>query len=226
MAEPLVTWTLAPTIELPVPAGFYLTCGKRIFDTVLIVATIPLWLPVYLLIASVNLLMENPPVHYRCTRLGRGGREFSLRKFRTMSRDADAVLPSLLNACPVSTHEFTLYQKMKKDPRVTRVGKILRRLSLDELPQVWNVLRGEMSLVGPRPVTAAEWVGNYGPAAQCVFSVRPGMTGLWQVSGRSLLQYEERISLDLNYVKTCSLRGDLVILFRSISAVTKGRGAF
>lgn len=221
----LVDWGQSVTGVVPA-RGLYLSTGKVALDTLLILLTSFLWIPLYGFLAAVNLLLEGRPIHYRGTRLGRDGREFSVLKFRTMTQGAEANLQAILAASAEQDDEFSQYQKMQRDPRVTRFGGKLRRLSLDELPQLWNVLRGQMSLVGPRPVTKSEWLDNYGDAAPQVFSVRPGMTGLWQVSGRSLLSYPERVALDLQYVDRCGLRTDLKILFRSISAVARGRGAF
>lgn len=222
---PTAEWTAAGATAVWRPTGFYCTAGKRILDTFLILISAPLWLPLYIFISLGNMLASGFPVHYRCTRKGRNGFTISVLKFRTMGKEADAELNLLSNSIEYG-EEFSRYRKMQRDPRVTRFGRVLRRLSLDELPQVWQVLRGEMSLVGPRPVTDPEWVNDYGDTASRVFSIRPGMTGLWQVSGRSLLSYDERVALDLQYVEFCSIKVDLAILFRSISAVVRGRGAF
>ena len=144
-----------------------------------------------------------------------------------MCTNADLVLHELLDRDPAARAEWTRSHKLKRDPRISRVGRILRTTSLDELPQLWNVLRGEMSLVGPRPVTEAEVRNWYEPrggvAAYC--SVRPGITGLWQVSGRSGTTYEHRVELDCRYVNDLSLTNDIRILFRTVGAVMRQDGA-
>jgi len=194
---------------------------KRWLDVVgaaaLFVISLPLWLPIALAIK----FEDGGPVFYRFRVLGLGGRPFDAYKFRTMVEDADRHLredPGLWQA-------FQREYKLEGDPRITRVGRWLRRLSLDELPQCLNVLRGEMSLVGPRPFAPYE-AERYGPWLERRLSVKPGLTGLWQVSGRHELSYEERVRLDLEYIDRWSLWLDLRILFRTVPAVLSQRGAF
>jgi lipopolysaccharide/colanic/teichoic acid biosynthesis glycosyltransferase len=146
-------------------------------------------------------------------------------KFRTMRVDADEVLKELLKRCPVSRQEWERDFKLRDDPRVTRVGSILRKLSLDELPQLFNVLRGEMSIVGPRPIVDAE-VGRYGIHFPDYCSVNPGLTGLWQISGRNDVSYEERVYLDSLYARGKTLSGDLVIILKTVPAVLFARGSY
>jgi exopolysaccharide production protein ExoY len=165
-----------------------------------------------LLVATAAILLTSPgPILYRHQRCGRGGVDFDCLKLRTMVADADLLIARDSTLAAAYQREY----KLADDPRVTVVGRIMRRTSIDELPQLWNVLRGEMSLVGPRPVTRAEYETKYGQAAATVFSVRPGVTGLWQVSGRSSLPYHQRVALDLRYVQTRSLTEDLKIMAKT-----------
>jgi lipopolysaccharide/colanic/teichoic acid biosynthesis glycosyltransferase len=160
-------------------------------------------------------------VLYRQRRVGKDGVEFEMLKFRSMRRDADRLRDELISKNEATGPLF----KMRKDPRVTRVGRILRRTSLDELPQIINVLRGEMSLVGPRPPLPAE-VRLYEEWQTARLRARPGMTGLWQVSGRSEVPFNDMVRLDLHYVRNWSLGLDLEIMLRTIPAVVANRGAY
>jgi lipopolysaccharide/colanic/teichoic acid biosynthesis glycosyltransferase len=158
-------------------------------------------------------------------RIGRGGRPFRCLKFRTMTKDADKVLVELIARDPTLARQWELNFKLDVDPRITRVGKFLRKTSLDELPQLFNVLRGEMSLVGPRPVVADELTRYYGADVFYYRLVRPGITGLWQVNGRSQTSYERRVFLDAWYVRNWNLWTDLVILFNTVPTAILGTGA-
>jgi lipopolysaccharide/colanic/teichoic acid biosynthesis glycosyltransferase len=177
-------------------------------------------LPVFIVIGLLVVLDDGWPVIYRRRVLGTTG-EFDAFKFRTMVRDAD----SILAANPALKAEFERNFKLKDDPRITRVGAFLRKLSLDELPQLFNVLRGQMSLVGPRMITAAE-LHKYGPYKQLLLSVKPGLTGYWQVRGRQNVSYEERVRMDLHYLGTWSLNLDIKILFETPVKALKREGAF
>ncbi|WP_240756653.1 sugar transferase [Roseicella aquatilis] len=181
--------------------------------------------PLFLLLALL-IRADGGPALYAHERVGRGGRRFGCLKFRSMVVDSQARLAALLDADPAARAEWEATRKLKDDPRVTRIGRILRATSLDELPQLINVLRGEMSLVGPRPVVAAELAEHYGAAAEAYLSVRPGVTGLWQVSGRSDTSYAARVALDAEYARTASLRTDLRILSRTPMVVLSRRGAY
>jgi exopolysaccharide production protein ExoY len=173
-------------------------------------------------IAAIAIKLSSPgPVLYSQLRCGRGGEPFRCWKLRTMVAGAD----NYLAETPELRDAFEKSWKVHGDPRVTRVGAVLRRISLDEVPQFWNVLLGQMSLVGPRPVVRDELISMYGDAAWTVVSVKPGLTGLWQVRGRSALSYPERVSLDLLYVQKRSAMFDLLILLRTPVAVLSGRGA-
>lgn len=182
--------------------------------------------PVLLTVAVAIWVCDGHPVFYRHARLGWRGRTFGCLKLRTMRRDGDALLRDLLARSPEARAEWAATRKLKDDPRVLgAVGHFLRRWSLDELPQLWNVLRGDMSLVGPRPIVADELV-HYDAQAHWYFTVRPGLTGLWQVGGRSDAGYPTRVALDVQYAKAPSLRRDLAILWRTGFAVLACRGAY
>jgi Undecaprenyl-phosphate galactose phosphotransferase WbaP len=170
-------------------------------------------------------LSSRGPVFYGQVRVGRDRRPFRAWKFRSMVADADAILAGYLAAHPELQAEWDRDRKLKNDPRVTWIGRILRRTSLDELPQLWNVLRGEMSLVGPRPIVEDE-VPRYGERFPLYAKVRPGMTGMWQVSGRSDTSYAERVAFDCYYVRTWSPWLDLVLMARTVRVVLAGKGAY
>jgi lipopolysaccharide/colanic/teichoic acid biosynthesis glycosyltransferase len=164
------------------------------------------------------------PIFYVQKRLGRRYRRFGCIKFRTMELDADRRLADLLASSPTLRAEFAQDHKLRRDPRITPVGQLLRVTSLDELPQLINILLGEMSVVGPRPIVQAE-VPRYGPSMDAVLSVRPGLTGLWQVSGRNNIDFEEWMRLDLRYIDDWSLWLDAKILMKTLPAVIFKTGA-
>ncbi len=198
---------------------------KRVLDVALVVLALPSLLLVCLLLALWLRLDSRGPVLFGQRRVGRRGAHFTAWKFRTMRPNAEREFAAYLAAHPEAEAEWTLKRKLRADPRVTAPGRLLRRLSLDELPQVWNVLRGEMSLVGPRPVMPDE-LAFYADKGHLYTRVRPGITGLWQVSGRSALSYGERVKLDSYYARNWSLWLDLVILSRTAVTVLRGRGAY
>ena len=162
---------------------------------------------------------------YGQTRIGYHGRTFRCWKFRSMVTDADAVLARVLSTSREAREEWERDHKLKVDPRITLVGRFLRSTSLDELPQLWNVVRGEMSLVGPRPIVVAE-VGRYGSRFHDYCTCRPGITGLWQVSGRNDVSYRRRVAIDTLYARTRSFRMDVSILARTLPAVLMRRGSY
>jgi lipopolysaccharide/colanic/teichoic acid biosynthesis glycosyltransferase len=164
-------------------------------------------------------------VIYKHRRVGRGGQMFSCLKFRTMVPNADQVLRELLTSSPELQAEWVRDHKLRNDPRVTRLGRFLRRTSLDELPQLWNVLRGEMSLVGPRPVVREELL-RYGRNVGTYLAAKPGITGLWQVTGRNNTDYRRRVVLDTYYVRNQNLLLDLYILVKTTGVVLGGSGAY
>jgi Undecaprenyl-phosphate galactose phosphotransferase WbaP len=162
---------------------------------------------------------------YTQERIGKDGRRFRTYKFRTMAADADERLAALLESSEEARREWEASHKLKHDPRVTKLGAFLRKTSLDEFPQLLNVLKGDMSLVGPRPIVEAE-VGKYGDDFARIFSVKPGITGLWQVSGRSDTDYKDRVSFDTYYLQSWSIWLDLWILYKTVGAVLCHRGAY
>ncbi len=200
---------------------------KRGGDIVFSLLVLGLGSPLFLLLAVLVKLSSQGSVFYCQRRIGRGYKGFGCLKFRTMRRDADRVLAAMLEADPKLRAEFERDHKLKRDPRITPLGKFLRRSSLDELPQFINVLRGEMSVVGPRPIVWDE-LRRYGRNMDEVLSVRPGLTGLWQVSGRNNLTYRTRVRLDLTYVRNRSFWLDLGIVLRTIGVVLlpMDRGAY
>jgi lipopolysaccharide/colanic/teichoic acid biosynthesis glycosyltransferase len=194
--------------------------AKRAMDMMGATLLIILLSPLFGAVAALVFLLEGTPILFRRRCLGCRG-EFDAFKFRTMDRDADQVLhrdPSLRDA-------FHQNFKLKSDPRVTRLGAILRKFSLDELPQLFNVVRGDMSLVGPRMITSPE-LGKYGEHQDLLLTVRPGMTGYWQVHGRQEVSYEERVRMDVEYIRNWTLGMDLRLLWLTPARVIRGRGAY
>lgn len=198
---------------------------KRMFDIVVGFILLILLLPILLIIALAIKLDSPGPVGFSHKRVGRGGREFNCYKFRSMVANAQVVLAEILEKDPTLKEEWERDFKLKNDPRVTRVGKILRKTSLDELPQIFNVIKGEMSLVGPRPIVNDE-IEKFGHYASDYFMVLPGMTGLWGVSGRSDIDYDERVRLEAWYVRNWSLWLDISLLFRTLGVVIGKKGAY
>ncbi|SLN53064.1 Undecaprenyl phosphate N,N'-diacetylbacillosamine 1-phosphate transferase [Falsiruegeria litorea R37] len=199
----------------------YAQFGKRVLDISLIVLTAPIWMLV-IGICAIALMMEGGNPFYRQSRLGRGGRTFQILKLRTMVMDADAQFERLMQTDPELRHEWETTQKLKNDPRITRVGGFLRKTSLDELPQLWNVFIGDMSLVGPRPMLP-EQLPLYGPSGS-YFSLRPGITGLWQVSARNEEVFSFRSRVDATYARSVSFWQDVVLLFKTIGVVARRTG--
>ncbi len=196
---------------------------KAAFDMVLALALLAALSPVFVLLTAL-VCLDGGPALFCHERVGANGRSFRCFKFRTMGTDADQVLRRLLASDPAAEREWAETRKLRNDPRITRIGKILRHTSLDELPQLFNVLRGEMSLVGPRPIVHAE-IEHYADNIAYYLETRPGLTGLWQVSGRSETTYERRVKLDVWYVRNWSLWHDITILLKTIPAVLRQRGS-
>jgi Undecaprenyl-phosphate galactose phosphotransferase WbaP len=207
----------------PVPAPVPVI--KRFFDIFCAVLLLFAALPVLVCIAIAIWMESGGPVLFGHLRVGRGNRHFRLWKFRTMVLDAEETLRRHLRANPALAHEWARTHKLKKDPRVTRMGRFLRRTSLDELPQLVNVLRGDMSMVGPRPIVQEE-IGKYGRGFILYQQVRPGLTGLWQVSGRNDTNYRRRVELDCEYIRCWSLGQDVVLLLKTVPVVLVGKGAY
>nr|NIL80463.1 UDP-glucose:undecaprenyl-phosphate glucose-1-phosphate transferase [Rhodococcus kroppenstedtii] len=196
--------------------------GKTAFDLVFACAALLAVLPLFLVVAVLIKVTSRGPVFYRSERMGLDGTPFQMIKFRSMVQDADARIEDLL---ALNDSDGGVLFKMREDPRVTAVGRVLRRLSIDELPQLFNVLRREMSIVGPRPPLRRE-VETYDGDVRRRLLVKPGLTGLWQVSGRSDLSWEEAVRLDLSYVENWSMTGDLLIVLKTIKAVASSDGAY
>lgn len=200
---------------------------KRTGDIVFSLSVLTLGAPIFLVLALLVKASSRGPVFYVQPRIGRDYQTFGCIKFRTMRKDSDKILYSLLASSPELNKDFAKDHKLKNDPRITRLGKFLRRSSLDELPQFLNVLRGQMSVVGPRPIVRDELV-RYGYHMNEVLAVRPGMTGLWQVSGRNNLTYRQRVHLDLRYSRTRNFAMDLKIVLKTVMVVLnpRDRGAY
>ena len=194
---------------------------KHGIDRVLAAVALLVAAPLFLLVMLAIKLEDGGPVFFRQTRIGAGGSSFRMWKFRSMVVDAEARLAAILAQ---SERDGTCF-KMKHDPRVTQVGRVLRRLSLDELPQLLNVLFGDMSLVGPRPALPRE-VLTYSPAARERLAGKPGLTCTWQVSGRANIPFDQQVKLDVEYLRTRSLLTDLQLMLRTIPAVLTARGAY
>ncbi len=195
---------------------------KRVIDIVIAATALILLAPLFLLVAAGVKLTDRGPVLFWQVRVGKWGREFAFPKFRSMVVDAERLKPSIENQ---SHHSGSITFKMKKDPRVTRVGRIIRKLSIDELPQLWCVLKGDMSMVGPRPAIVPE-VARYSLADRRRLDVRPGLTSLWAISGRGDIPFPRQVELDVQYIQSRSVRSDIKILFKTVPAVLMGKGAY
>ena len=200
----------------------YARVGKRLLDLIIASLLLPILVPLIIVLWGLT-RYSGGAGFFGHTRIGRNGKEFECWKIRTMAPDADAMLNRYLNANPAAAEEWQRTQKLHNDPRVTALGLFLRRTSLDELPQVWNVLRGDMSLVGPRPVTQSE-LARYGTNAQIYLNLRPGITGLWQVKGRSNGCYDERLQMDCAYARTIGLVHDLSLMARTSAVIFRPTG--
>lgn len=214
----------APLDSGPLPNS-YQARAKRWFDVLFSFVSFPVVILLGLLVSAMIKLDSPGPVLVRLERLGKGGQPFGQYKFRTMIEDAEDVLQELLESDPQIRREFEQTYKIKNDPRVTRFGRWLRKTSLDEVPQVLNVLKGDMSWVGPRAVRPDE-LKMYGESAAAFLTAIPGLTGLWQVSGRSRLSYEDRVRLDMRYIEKASFWLDLAIILRTVPVMLTGDGAF
>jgi len=200
----------------PVPYA----AAKRLLDVVLALVGLVVGFPLFLVVGLLVKLTSQGPILFKQTRVGRGGAEFACYKFRSMYLDAEARRQQLLHLNEASGPVF----KIRNDPRMTPVGRVIRKLSLDELPQLFNVLRGEMSIVGPRPPIPEE-VASYGPRERGRLAVKPGLTCIWQVSGRCNIGFDRWVEMDLAYIDTMTFWRDLEIIARTVPAVISGRGA-
>lgn len=212
--------------SVPSPAEtFAYSRVKRLIDIVLVLLAAPLWVPLCMVLSLMVRFTSPGPVFFSHRRIGHRGVFFSMWKFRTMCVNSAEILELHLAAHPEDRAEWIATHKLKNDPRVTRMGRWLRQTSLDELPQLWNVLMGQMTLVGPRPIVAAE-AEKYGTDLAYLLAVKPGITGLWQTSGRSTLSYDERVALDRRYVEEWSLETDMLLLLRTVNKVASSEGAY
>ncbi|TWF52245.1 sugar transferase [Neorhizobium alkalisoli] len=198
---------------------------KRSFDVTTAACALIFFSPLFLMIMALVKMTDNGPAFYGHSRIGHNGRVFKCMKFRTMAVNGDELLRAYLLNNPEAQEEWRKTRKLKDDPRVTTVGKVLRKLSLDELPQLLNIIRGEMSVVGPRPVVDEE-LKVYDSSAVYYLRTRPGLTGLWQISGRNDVSYESRIAFDTHYVQNWSLFRDIAIIVKTIPAVCLARGSY
>ena len=200
---------------------------KKLFDFLFSLLILIVFLPLFIIIALLIKLSSRGPIFFSQERIGKNNIPFKCIKFRTMYPEAKDILQNLLKKDDKIKREFEETHKIKNDPRITTIGKLLRKTSLDELPQFINVLRNEMSIVGPRPIVKAE-KKKYGKNFRKVLTIKPGITGLWQVSGRNNLTYKKRVNLDLNYVKNYNLLMDIRILIRTFGVILfpLDRGAY
>lgn len=199
--------------------------AKRVLDILLAVPLLIFASPLLLTIAILVRMADGGPAIFSHRRCGLNGSTFDCFKFRTMYKDAQDRLQQVLDSDPAAAAEWAEFQKLRNDPRVTPVGRFLRKSSLDELPQLFNILRGEMGVIGPRPVTSQE-LHRYGANLHFYRAVRPGVLGLWQVNGRNTLTYDQRVAMDIEYVRTWTIWSDLGILIKAVPVVLFGKGAF
>lgn len=200
---------------------------KRIFDIVFALLILTLFSPLYLILMVLIALNSQGPIFYIQKRIGKNHRPFNCIKFRTMINNADEVLETMMNDSAQMRQEFQTSFKLKQDPRITKIGKFLRLTSLDEFPQFWNVLKGEMSVVGPRPLVVEE-LPKYGRKINTVLKIKPGITGLWQVSGRNDIPYPKRVQIDVYYATSHNWLLDLWILYKTIGVIIfpRNNGAY
>ena len=201
--------------------------AKRLFDVMFSLSVLILFLPVYLLLVMLIAISSPGPIFYVQERVGRNYKSFGCIKFRTMVENADEILVDMMTASPHLRDEFEDNFKLKKDPRITGIGKFLRLTSLDEFPQFWNVLKGDMTVVGPRPLVPEE-LPKYGHHMDRILTIRPGITGLWQVSGRNDIPYNLRVQMDVYYVNYRNFWLDLWIIVKTIGVIIspKNNGAY
>ncbi|MEM8777291.1 MAG: sugar transferase [Cyanobacteria bacterium P01_G01_bin.49] len=203
------------------------TVAKRIFDITFSLSVLILFSPLYLILGLLIAISSPGPIFYVQERAGKNFKKFKCIKFRTMVHNADEVFETMMASCPQMRAEFENHCKLREDPRITWIGKFLRLTSLDEFPQFWNVLKGDMSVVGPRPLVPEE-LCKYGNKIEKVLTIRPGITGLWQVSGRNDIPYPQRVQIDVYYVNCRNLLMDIWIMFKTIGVVVfpKNNGAY
>jgi lipopolysaccharide/colanic/teichoic acid biosynthesis glycosyltransferase len=215
----------AVAIPLDAPSrahnGLYRNVVKRLVDVTLVFATLPFWLPIIVGTALMIAARDGRNPFYTQERVGRHGRTFHMLKLRSMVHDADAILEAYLRHNPAARAEWDATQKLKDDPRITEIGRIIRKLSIDELPQLFNILIGDMSLVGPRPIMVCQkalYPGRH------YYDMQPGLTGFWQISNRNECRFVHRARYDNAYHRAMSLGTDIVVIFRTIGVVLRGTG--
>ncbi len=211
-------------LSFPILDGNFI---KRLFDIVFALFILTVLSPLYLILMALIALNSQGPIFYVQQRIGKNHKPFNCIKFRTMVDNADEVLETMMQDCDQMRHEFQSSFKLKRDPRITKIGKFLRLTSLDEFPQFWNVLRGDMSVIGPRPLVPEE-LPKYGRKINTVLTIRPGITGLWQVSGRNDIPYPKRVKIDVYYATSHSWILDLWIVYKTIGVIVfpKNNGAY
>ena len=200
--------------------GLYRNVGKRVFETLLVLVALPLVLPLTLILA-LPMLLRGESALYSQRRVGMGGRTFVMWKLRSMVADADEQLARYLRENPAAREEWARHQKLRDDPRITPYGRFLRKLSLDELPQLWNVLKGDMALIGPRPMMPHQRALYHGLA---YYAMRPGVSGFWQVSERNEAEFVSRVYFDEKYDREVSLATDVSLILRTLRVVLRGTG--
>lgn len=225
LASDVGAWADVGAVAAVDKTGAYVTL-KRGIDIFGALVGLLLLSPIFAAAALAVWMTDKGPIFYRQKRIGRGGRIIKVAKFRSMVVDSAERLERFLSQNPEARAEWNATRKLKNDPRITKVGHFLRLSSIDELPQLWNVLVGDMSLIGPRPVVKDELDTYYRSRRVYYYAVRPGITGLWQVSGRNDTTYEQRVQLDCTYVRKLSLWTDVSILLRTLPAVLKSSGAY
>lgn len=224
ISNPLLSPSTNPGVTKAAPFTRLAKRNVDIFSSLLLLILVT---PLFFAVLVANVFGEKGALFFVHPRVGRNGKIFGCIKFRTMRKDSHLLLLELLSKDAEAKQEWEETRKLRNDPRVTSLGKLLRRTSLDELPQLLNVLRGDMSLVGPRPVVTEELEKYYHGSARDIYcSTRPGITGLWQVSGRSNTSYEYRVKLDCHYVQTMSLFNDVCLIGKTLKVVVKGDGAY
>ncbi len=214
-----------PGMAKPLPLhrnGFYRRGGKIVFDWLLVLTSLPIVIPLVGILA-ILVALDGATPFYRQRRVGRNGKVFQMLKLRTMVPNAEQVLEEYLVQNPEARREWDRDQKLRDDPRITRLGRFLRKASFDELPQLWNVLSGDMSLIGPRPMMVCQQALYPNPGL-AYYRLRPGITGLWQVSDRNESSFADRATFDGSYYNDLSLKADLSIFVRTISVVTRATG--
>ncbi len=216
---------IAPEVDEPREFVISNLREKRFLDVLGAAVLLVFFAPVMIVIAMCVYLADPGPIFFRQKRIGLNGDLFNCYKFRTMATDAEERLEKLLESDPLARAEWARDHKLRNDPRVTRIGRWLRKSSLDELPQLLNVLRGEMSLVGPRPIVENE-ASRYGRYLSYYCAVRPGLTGLWQISGRNDVSYRRRVAYDVLYVRTATIADNVRILALTVPSVLASRGSY